>query len=242
MQSNKQTFALMTYGTAILLIIPTLALVIGWQWHPDTQQNQILYWLYVVTESGTIPIVFGTCIILAAIPLIYLKLSMQKSILLILLMAVNIGIGQGIKSGLKNTFQESRPYVTWLQQAGYITEQDFYGLSREQRSQFISEQDFSVHNIKSWQQLHWSKETGYSFPSGHSIFVAQWLLLYLLLLWHRRFYMPVIIIGIWALGIEASRLALGMHWPADVILSCLLANIIVYPIYILWQRLTAEKT
>lgn len=242
MQSNRQALLLMACGTAILLIIPTLALIIGWQWHPDAQQNQILYWLYVITESGTIPIVFGTCVILSAIPLIYLKPSMRNSMLLILLMAANIGIGQGIKSGLKNTFQESRPYVAWMQQTGYITEQEFYSLSREQRTQFILEQDFLIHNIKSWQQLHWSKETGYSFPSGHSIFVAQWLLLYLLLLWRHRFYTPVIIVGVWALGIEASRIGLGMHWPADVILSCLLANIIVYPIYVLWQRLNVEQT
>lgn len=238
MLTHKRSFAFMACATTILLIIPTFALLTNWQWYPDTQQNKSLYWLYLVTESGTLPMVFGTCVVLTIIPLVYLKPSVRNSLLLVLLMAANIGIGQIIKSGLKNTFQESRPYVSWLQQTNDITAHDFYDLPREQRTQFILKQDFSAYNISSWQQLHWSKETGYSFPSGHSIFVAQWLLFYVLLLWPRGFYTPVIVIGIWAMLIQASRLALGMHWPVDIIISSLLANFIVYPIYLFWQRLT----
>jgi phosphatidylglycerophosphatase B len=68
---------------------------------------------------------------------------------------------------------------------------------------------------------HWAHETGYSFPSGHSIaaatlatvtvgFALQWLSG-----WQRR--AALTIVPLWAVGVVYSRVLLEVHRPLDVV-------------------------
>ena len=236
MSAKKHTLLTLTAATAALLVIPCIALVMNWHWTPAAATPFYTYLLYLVTESGTLPYALFTAAFLAFIPVLYLRLPLRQGLLLIIILAAAIGSGQLIKSTLKTIYQEPRPYIVWLEKTGYITETNFYQLNRNKRYHFIASQNFSNHAIPAWMQNHWSKETGYSFPSGHTIFVAQWLMMFLLLLKKQKAYTTLTLVALWALTIEASRLLLGMHWPVDLIVSCLLAFPITCLACLSWKR------
>lgn len=231
MLTRKQLFSLLLLGTLVLLCPPLFSLVTNHQWQPFAQTPFYLLPLYIVSETGTIPQVFLTCIFFAAIPLLYLKLPLKKVVIYFLIVVAYFGAGQLVKGCMKNSFQEARPFVTWLETEGKVGATEFYEMSRAERGAFIMRQDFVSEGIPSWQQEHWAKETGYSFPSGHTIFAAQWFLLYLLLLWRKKGYVPIFLMGIWAIAMLVSRMVLGMHWAEDVLASCLLAPILAYLTY-----------
>ena len=232
MTTQKSLFTSLLSGTFLLLCAPIFVFISGWQWQPFTEIPLYLYPLFLISETGTVPQVLITCLIFAGIALLYLKLSLKKAVLCSIIICTYLGAGQVVKGTMKNIFQEGRPYVTWLQAENLINTDDFYQLTRAQRAEFIRAQDFSSYNLPDWQQKHWSKETGYSFPSGHTIFAAQWLLLYLLLLGRKKAYLPITFISVWAVSMEISRMILGMHWASDVFVSSLLAAALIYPTYL----------
>lgn len=236
MPQQKQLFFILFGGTLLLLGSPLFVFFSGWQWQPYTEIPAFLYPLYLVTETGTIPYALMTCVVFACIPLLYLKLPVKKIFLYLVIVVAYLAAGQIVKETMKNVYQEARPYVAWLETENIIRSDDFYAMKRKERAVFMLEQDFSKYSIPSWQQNHWSKETGYSFPSGHSMFAAQWLLLYLILLWRRKAYLPIGLMCVWATGMEISRMVLGMHWAIDVFVSCLLATILIYPVWWCYHR------
>lgn len=236
MPSKNSAFRLLALGTLLLLSIPTIAFALNWHWEPLTQISLYLYPMYLITESGTVPKVFITCFMLTGILLLYFKLPVKKNLTLIVILAASIGAGQIVKSSIKNLAQEPRPYITWLEQNKFIKAADFYQLSRQARSDFIAQQNFSSPAIPIWQQNHWARETGYSFPSGHAIFVSQWALMFLLLLWRKKAHLTLTLVMLWALAIEASRLLLGMHWPIDIFISCLFAPFLTYLTSLYWNK------
>ncbi len=50
----------------------------------------------------------------------------------------------------------------------------------------MKEQLAGQQNIPVFLRQHWQKETGFAFPSGHTMFAASWALLAVGLLWPRR--------------------------------------------------------
>ncbi|KPD80629.1 phosphatidylglycerophosphatase, partial [Yersinia pestis subsp. microtus bv. Caucasica] len=58
------------------------------------------------------------------------------------------------------------------------------------------------------------------------VFAATWALLAVGLLWPRRHYKTVVLLMLWAQGVMASRLFLGMHWPQDLIAATLISGVL----------------
>ncbi|MCC8421260.1 MULTISPECIES: phosphatase PAP2 family protein [Photorhabdus] len=95
-----------------------------------------------------------------------------------------------------------------------------------------------------WQLTHWKSETGYAFPSGHTLFATSWSLFLVGVLWPRRRYILSIIVMVWAASVLISRMALGMHWPQDLIASTLISAVLAMVICYLtekWRLINFQK-
>ncbi|CNK16141.1 phosphatidylglycerophosphatase B [Yersinia enterocolitica] len=213
-------------GTVILLL-PTLVIwLAGWQWQPGGNESwlKVLFW---ITETVTAPWGIVTSALLSGWFLWCLRFRIKPTIGLLLILGCVIIVGQGVKSLIKEQMQEPRPFVVWLEAEHQIDNRYFYSLPRAERSALVKQQLASQSLIPSWLSNHWQFETGFAFPSGHTVFAASWALLAVGLLWPRRHYKTVIILMLWAQGVMMSRLVLGMHWPRDLVAATLISGLLV---------------
>lgn len=213
------------FGALLLIILPVAALLSGWFWQPSGDQLylHIGYW---ITETSGYPWAILTCAVLALFFVWILKLQAKNGVLLVTLLAAAILSGQIIKSSIKESVEEPRPFVIWLEKEYHIDDVDFYNLPRDERAQTIKNELSNDARIPSWLKGHWQRETGYAFPSGHTLFATTWALIALVLLWPGRHYIAITLFMSWAVIVGASRLILGMHWPLDLILATILSFVI----------------
>lgn len=104
---------------------------------------------------------------------------------------------------------------------------EFYNLKRKDRGALVKEQLSEQQDIPKFLRKHWQKETGFAFPSGHTMFAASWALLGVGLLWPRRRTITIVILLVWATGVMGSRLLLGMHWPRDLVVATLISWLLI---------------
>lgn len=225
-----------TLGAALLLIMPLLVWISGWQWEPKADS----FWLkgmYWVTETVTQPWGIITHVLLCAWFLWCLRYRLRAAVVLFLILGAAILAGQGLKSWIKDSVQEPRPFVMWIEKTHHVPVGDFYNLKRKDRGQLIKTQLQHEASIPKWLRKHWQNETGFAFPSGHTMFAASWALLGVGLLWPRRRTVTLAILLVWASSVMASRMLLGMHWPRDLIVATLISWLLVTLAVWIAQRL-----
>jgi phosphatidylglycerophosphatase B len=151
--------------------------------------------------------------------MLHLKLPADQLLTKLFQLGVILVIGFASKTGLKHMTESPRPYTELIAQQLIIPEPaHFYRLDDKQREQVI---DRISDNVSEWRTKHWQGEKDYSFPSGHTIFVAICIAFFGgLFLQHKRYVLTAGLL-IWALGVAYSRLWLGMHRPIDLIGSIL---------------------
>ncbi|PJG83304.1 phosphatase PAP2 family protein [Caviibacterium pharyngocola] len=230
--------------TLLLCFVPIFAWLSHWQWQENETNGAVDYFLYLVTETGSLPYALLTCAFF--IFLYFRAIKDRKTALwIIALMLCSIGLTQGIKSGLKTLFAEPRPFVVAMEQHSEVDRQFFYNADRKSRAYWVrryySDLSLEPQSVPSWLIEHRAKETGYSFPSGHSIFAASWLMLAVGFseLFGKQApkikkFVPVI--AIWALLILISRLRLGMHYPIDLGVSILIAWLLHLGLFAFLQK------
>ncbi len=215
-----------TLGALLLLLMPAIVWVSGWAWQPGghPQWLKALYW---VTETVTQPWGIITHVILCGWFLWCLRYRLKAALMLFALLGLAIVAGQAIKSVVKDQVQEPRPYVVWLEENHHVPVDDFYNLKRKARGKLVEAQLSSEQSIPGWLRNHWQHETGFAFPSGHTMFAASWALLAFGLLWPRRRIITIAVIGLWAVAVMGSRMVLGMHWPRDLVVATLISWLLV---------------
>lgn len=215
-----------TCGALILLIMPLAVWVSGWQWQPGSDGHllKVLFWM---TETVTSPWGILTSVIFSAWFLWCLRFRLKPAIGLVLMLSAALLIGQGVKSYIKGQVQEPRPFVLWLEKTYSIDDSQFYQLSRKQRGEMVGRQLQNDRQIPLWLRQHWQFETGFAFPSGHTLFAASWALLGVGLLWPRRHFKTVMVLMVWATAVMGSRLVLGMHWPRDLVVATLISWLLI---------------
>lgn len=223
-------FQKLTFYTVLMLFVPIIAWLIGWQWTGDeniiTTLDYPLYWL---TESGSVPYAILTCVLLM-LWLMYLTRHRYSWLLVGAICAGSVIGTQAIKTVAKQSFAEPRPYVVAM--TGEKTDH-FYALSRDERSEWVAQHyQNSPYPLISHHRMN---ETGYSFPSGHTIFSVSWLLVFAGLLAGVK-GQAVVFAKIFAISWSAlmliSRLRLGMHYPIDLFISTLIAWIFHLALFI----------
>lgn len=133
----------------------------------------------------------------------------------LLQLGVILAIGFAAKTGLKQMTESPRPYTEVLAHELLIPQPEhFYNLTTEQQTQVLKK---VAEKVSPWRIQHWQGETDYSFPSGHTVFVAICLVFFGNILLQRKQYALSAVLLVWALSVAYSRLWLGMHRPVDLI-------------------------
>ncbi|WP_342753598.1 phosphatidylglycerophosphatase B [Pantoea sp. MBD-2R] len=230
-----------TLGAVLLLIMPLGVWFSGWQWQPVQMGfgHKLLFWL---TETVTSPWGIVTSTVLCGWFLWCLRYRLKAAVILLVIVIAAILAGQYSKTFIKDQVREPRPYVVWLEQYDGLNEQFFYQQTRKQRSVLVREAINDDPQLPAWLKAHWEFETGYAFPSGHTMFAASWALLAVGLLWPRRRIVTLTVLVLWAVGVMASRLVLGMHWPRDLVTSTLISWVLVTLATWLVQRYSGPLT
>ncbi len=154
-----------------------------------------------------------------------------KSLLVLLTFsaALFIGLAQFNEFFIKEKLQVERPDIQMLAYENHFAATDIYtaGNKEERASKLTSlvakkDEGEPILNQKAIQPRvwkHWLQETGYSFPSGHSVnaFLFATVFSYLLLLRYRKLS-GIFFIGMycWAVLVVYSRLYLKVHTSYDV--------------------------
>lgn len=228
LSSNTSSYAKWIIGGVfVLLIMPLVVLLSDWTWTPD-EDNPVLRPLFWATETASSPWGAITSVILALWFVWRLQLPLKKGIALIIILAIAIIGGQVVKSIVKETVEEPRPFVLWMEHEFHIDDRAFYSQPRKERARIVAHHLEGQDSVPPWLSKHWERETGYSFPSGHTLFTATWALLGIGMLVPHRRYISATVLMLWAITVAGSRLLLGMHWPEDLIVSILLSGVIAY--------------
>ncbi|MCX8710951.1 phosphatase PAP2 family protein [Gilliamella sp. B3464] len=221
---------------AIFLVIPLVIIAINWHWQPESLNNTSKFF-FVITETASFPWAIITSFVLFILFCLLLNIKTTKKIVLIGILLVGaILTGQMIKAVIKSQTAESRPYVLWMNKQYQLSDDKFYSLAKSEKKQLIDQLLTNSNMIPTWLREHWQNETGYSFPSGHTLFAVTWAFLAVTLLGFKRHYIVVYMLIIWALLIEISRLCLGMHSPVDLLCGVLVAWIISLICYFYAQK------
>lgn len=213
--------------TLLLCLVPAITWFLGWQWQGDSHVTAFDHFLYFLTETGSVPYAVLTCGVFA---LLFYPIIPQRRrwMLAVSIMALSMVVTQGVKSGLKTVFAEPRPFIQQIADNSDVSTDYFYDQSRDERGMIVLQYYADKADTPSWLVHHRAEETGYSFPSGHTIFAVSWLLLTVgfLYLFAARSLKAKLLLGfmaIWSVLMLVSRLRLGMHYPIDLLISTLIA-------------------
>lgn len=213
----------LTFYTLLMLLIPLITWILGWQWQGDQYlQPKLDMPLLWITDTGTVPYGLITCVVLLGL-LIFSTRHHYNWKLIVVICGISMVGTQGIKSVSKKIFAEPRPYVELMMQDNSET---FYALSKPDRIKMVTE----YFSTSAYPQIneHRQHEVGYSFPSGHTIFSVSWLLLFVGFLLHIHNKTTVLLkstVLLWSALMLISRLRLGMHYPIDLFVSTLISFI-----------------
>ncbi len=212
-------------------MIPAFAIVIGIGFLPaialDGWLARVAVW---VADSGSAKIEPWVALALLAIvvtrPGLALRTRGFEAVVLIGLLLIGLGgMSYANEHLIKPTMAIPRPNIVALAEQGVLglSPDEFYALGdKPVRSAYLAERlaDPSAPELADEVREHWVTETGYSFPSGHSLaamtFSAFFLTLALSYLDQRRRRLVFLILPAWALAVIASRPLLRVHSALDI--------------------------
>lgn len=177
----------------------------------------------IVSSSAGAEGFIVTTLVFCLIPFL-LSFSFAQKKLILTSFIVVLACAFGIKTTLKTTFEAPRPFVEELVNLGSIsTSTEFYQLSDPEKLKVID--DVSL-NVDKWRLQEWQDGSDYSFPSGHMLFAVVVTIFWAPVLIIKRYYCLAAMSVIWASGVGASRLWLGMHRLEDLYASIVIALIL----------------
>lgn len=232
--------------TLMLAFVPIFLWLFGFHWQESQSVGSFDHFLFWITESSGKPFFVITCAFFA---LVYFILIPNKKMALsvIAIMALTLGVTQGIKKVAKPFFGEVRPFMHAFFEHTNTDIDQFYLEKRKTQGQIVKAyyqmrpetKDFATQ--PQWLIKHRAEETNFSFPSGHSLFAATWLLLAVGFGFGLRKQAPKLkyvtaMIAVWSLLALFSRAWLGMHYPIDLLGSIFIAWLICCTLFLVVDR------
>ncbi len=219
------------FSRSLAILGPCLLLVlcIGWL-PPISLDSSIAEAAVLVAETGSHRIVPWIALVLLAILISRPRLSAKRRALealtlLGLLLVALAAMAWLNEHTIKPIAAVPRPNIVELSDSGVlgVEPHEFYAIGdKPERSAYLAERldHPKAPPLAPAVREHWVEETGYSFPSGHSLaamtFSAFFLTLALSYLDRRRRMAIFVLLGPWALAVITSRPLLRVHWPTDV--------------------------
>ena len=213
--------------TLLLCLVPLFVWATGWHWSGQTALYDYDHPLYWLTETGSTPFAIGTCVVFALLFGVFFR-NRKQWLVAVAIMVASMVVTQGVKTVVKSAFKEARPFITYVAEQNQTSTDEFYAHNRKERAQIVEQFYQNQPQTPEWIKSHYAHEVGYSFPSGHTIFAASWLMMAVgfATLVGKKSRAEKILIGavtIWALLMLISRVRFGMHYPIDLLVSTLLA-------------------
>lgn len=214
---HAKRYGLAVLAVFLLLIAPMTLLVSHIELLDSVSDSEGLFYSVLTNSAGS----QGFLITLAVLLLCSLTLTLtpKQRWEKLLQLGIILVIGFAAKTGLKHFTESPRPYTEVLTHQLLIPKPShFYQLTTSKQDQLIEQVSTQV---SPWRTQHWLGETDYSFPSGHTMFVAICLVCFGgLLVEHKRYGLAGILL-LWGVCVAYSRLWLGMHRPIDLVGSVL---------------------
>ncbi|OCL84531.1 phosphatase PAP2 family protein [Arcobacter porcinus] len=223
----------------LLILVPIFFYLIDFKYSTNINDYFDFYFFLLITGIASVPFTILTSIFFTAILLFVYKSDVKNMIILAIFVNLIVLSSQAFVFFTKLIIKEPRPYIEVLVEKNYIkSSKDFYSLNKRNRVELINNMDLESINIPFWQKEHLKHEVGYSFPSGHTVFIATWTILLFCFLLEKRRYFLASLFYILAFSIELSRLLLGMHFWQDLFASvCISFFTVVFYIFIIRFKL-----
>jgi len=196
------------------------------------------FWLFISNTGGTMGVPLITlvfCMIISAQFRGWYKKMLSITLSLLAFSVILGGFARFNEYVIKEKLKVQRPSIKYLDSQHILDADQFYMKgSKDIRRKYLKDQ-LESHNVSTIyfdnEPLHpkvvnhWIEETGYSFPSGHSVnaFLMATLIGYILLFIYSNFRRKMLFIlpFIWAILVALSRVILGVHSPTDVTFGAL---------------------
>ena len=211
----------------------------------------LAWWLSLSGSKYGLPIVIAALLVLFATrPGDRLASRLAPRVRETLALALTLGVLVGGSAWLnehvvKPAVAAPRPDILLLAGDGMLgmSPADFYQLGdKAARSQFLDQVLTAAPtslDLSPAVRDHWIKETGYSFPSGHSLssmlVTTTFLALALLLLPSSRRHWVYVLMP-WALGVCYSRAILRVHAPFDIVSGAVVGMVLGVLTFVLLHR------
>jgi phosphatidylglycerophosphatase B len=193
------------------------------------------FWNFITNTGafyGGASIIISTLIYLS----VYFKRNSKKLsgvyYFVFLIFIVQILMASATLFYVKDYFRDTRPSQLYFTQRGYIDSGGvkFFALSMEEKRKYlnlrIEANEDSIRDVYPPILKGWVYDSGYSFPSGHSLtaFFLGTVMFYILYMTLRKKYFTIIPL-IWAILVCLSRVIIGIHFPIDVTAGALIGLI-----------------
>ncbi|USD63519.1 phosphatase PAP2 family protein [Vibrio sp. SCSIO 43140] len=216
------------FGITCLAIVASLIFVASLAIYPfqlTTPVSQVLGFIMQCLSYSAGHQGFLITLGILGLTLIWVTRGTKHRTILLGQIAILLVLSFTTKTFLKQWTESPRPYTDVFVEETIIDAQaDFYELTTDKKNEVISR---VANSVSEWRTKHWVGETDYSFPSGHTIFVAICVLFFAGIFASHQHKLLASLVCVWAVGVAISRLWLGMHRPEDLFGS-LLFGLILY--------------
>jgi phosphatidylglycerophosphatase B len=219
------------FARSLRILLPALALVIAIGFLPEVALDgsvaRAAVWAADAGGTTVVPVValILLTIVITRPGLAAKTRAFEAVVLLGVLLIALAGMSFANEHFIKPAMAIPRPNIIALAESGVLgmNPDDFYALGdKPARSAFLAERltDSRTPALADEVREHWLIETGYSFPSGHSLaamtFAAFFLTLAISYLDQRRRQLVFLLLPVWALAVIASRPLLRVHSALDI--------------------------
>ena len=200
-------------------------------------------WVCLTNTGGTIGI--GVILLVACFVLMFGRTGTKKwfcGVQLFLFLVSVVGITAFFNEYiLKERLKVHRPSIELLQEKTALDADELYSQKGKANRRKFLKAHFELNNIdeifigdkKVSESIVkvWMKETGFSFPSGHSVsaFLVVSLLAYIIWLsYGNKYVWMVLLCFAWAIVVACSRVVIGVHTCWDVTLGAAWGSLVAY--------------